>query len=134
MALEWAQAVTRNKVGATLYLLHVLPLEGKPEQSGMASTAYGMELAATREKMGVFQKRLPEDILSFPLYGTGPIAEAVAKVCEEKDIDLVIMTTRGRRGLTHILDGSVTETTVRVAPCPVLVLHQNQKVKGGLRE
>ncbi len=131
-ALEWAQAVTQGKTGATVYLMHVLPLSAKPGQSGVASTAYDMELREIKEKMAQWQTRMPADLLCFPMYVTGHIPEAVTRICEEKNIDLVIMTTRGRRGLTHILEGSTTEETVRLAPCPVLVLHLNEKTKGEL--
>lgn len=132
-ALDWAQAVTRNKTGATVYLMHVLPLGMNPEQCGMAATAYDAEIKTIRSKMEKYQSQLPEDLISFPIYESGRIAEAVARICKDKNIDLVIMTTRGRRGLTHILEGSTTEETVRVAPCPVLVLHLNEKTQGTLR-
>lgn len=34
--------------------------------------------------------------------------------------DLIVVSTHGRTGLSHILVGSVTERVVRHAPCPVL--------------
>jgi nucleotide-binding universal stress UspA family protein len=34
--------------------------------------------------------------------------------------DLIVISTHGRTGLSHILMGSVTEKVVRHAPCPVL--------------
>jgi len=34
--------------------------------------------------------------------------------------DLIVISTHGRTGLSHILVGSVTERVVRHAPCPVL--------------
>jgi nucleotide-binding universal stress UspA family protein len=40
---------------------------------------------------------------------------------ENRDIDLIVMGTHGRTGLTHALMGSVAEKVVRLAPCPVLV-------------
>jgi hypothetical protein len=79
--------------------------------------------------MNQWQQSLPADILSFRVYETGRVPEAIARVCEKKNIDLVIMTTRGRKGLAHILDGSMTEDTVRLAPCPVLVLHLNSRTR-----
>ncbi|MBI2563014.1 MAG: universal stress protein, partial [candidate division NC10 bacterium] len=35
-------------------------------------------------------------------------------------VDLIMMATHGRTGLSHALVGSVTERVVRKAPCPVL--------------
>jgi len=36
--------------------------------------------------------------------------------------DLIVMGTHGRRGLSHLLLGSVAERVIRNAPCPVLVV------------
>jgi nucleotide-binding universal stress UspA family protein len=36
--------------------------------------------------------------------------------------DLLVMGTHGRRGLQHMLLGSVTERVLRRAPCPVLTV------------
>jgi universal stress protein A len=37
--------------------------------------------------------------------------------------DLIVMSTHGRTGFSHILLGSVTEKVVRTAPCPVVSIH-----------
>jgi nucleotide-binding universal stress UspA family protein len=36
--------------------------------------------------------------------------------------DLIVVSTHGRTGLSHLLIGSVAERVVRHAPCPVLTL------------
>ena len=64
-----------------------------------------------------------------PLYGEGPAAPEIARLCREQEIDLVVMVTHGRKGVSHLLMGSVAEETERLAPCPVLVLHLNPEVK-----
>jgi nucleotide-binding universal stress UspA family protein/CBS domain-containing protein len=46
----------------------------------------------------------------------------VAYLATERRCDLIVMSTRGRTGLKHALLGSVAETTVRLAPCPVLTV------------
>ncbi len=48
--------------------------------------------------------------------------EQIAEVAGRENADLVVMTTHGRKGLTHLLLGSVTEKVIRTAPCPVLVV------------
>jgi nucleotide-binding universal stress UspA family protein len=49
-------------------------------------------------------------------------SEEVAQLAADLEADLVVVGTHGHRGLTRILLGSVAEATVRLAPCPVLVV------------
>lgn len=50
------------------------------------------------------------------------IAETVVRYARHNGIDLIVMATHGRTGLTHLLMGSVAEKVVRTAPCPVLTM------------
>ena len=50
-----------------------------------------------------------------------PAAEIV-RFAREGGHDLVVMGTHGRRGLRHLVLGSVAERVVREAHCPVLVV------------
>lgn len=50
----------------------------------------------------------------------GTPAETIVAAAE--DADLVVMGTQGLTGLPHVLLGSVTERTVRLAGCPVLTV------------
>ncbi|MBW1727306.1 MAG: universal stress protein [Deltaproteobacteria bacterium] len=45
----------------------------------------------------------------------------IIKEATEKDMDLIVMGSHGRTGISHMLMGSVTEKVVRKANCPVLV-------------
>lgn len=49
-------------------------------------------------------------------------AEAIAQLASDVAADLVIVGTHGRRGAKRFLLGSVAESTVRLAPCAVLVV------------
>jgi len=44
----------------------------------------------------------------------------IIKAAREKEVDLIVMATHGRSGLSHILFGSVAEKVVRKSTCPVL--------------
>ncbi|MDD4138202.1 MAG: universal stress protein [Methanoregula sp.] len=50
-----------------------------------------------------------------------PAAEIVRCAAENK-IDLIVIGTRGKRGLERLLLGSVAEQVIRMAPCKVLVV------------
>lgn len=49
-------------------------------------------------------------------------AEEILRYTQSERIDLIVMGTRGRRGIGHLLLGSVAEQVVRVSPCPVLTI------------
>ncbi len=46
---------------------------------------------------------------------------------KEHEIDLIVIATHGRTGLSHVLLGSVAERIVREAPCPVLTLRDSHR-------
>jgi nucleotide-binding universal stress UspA family protein len=51
---------------------------------------------------------------------TGLPSEEVISAAGEEDSDLIVVGTRGKTGLAHILLGSTAERVIRGAPCPVL--------------
>lgn len=50
-----------------------------------------------------------------------PFAEII-KASKDYRIDLIVLGTHGRTGLSHAIMGSVAEKVVRKAPCPVLTI------------
>jgi nucleotide-binding universal stress UspA family protein len=48
--------------------------------------------------------------------------EALVAAARRLGVDLVVMGTRGRTGLAHLLLGSTAERVLQRAPCPVLVV------------
>lgn len=50
------------------------------------------------------------------------IADEIAQLAADLDADLVVVGTHGRKGVSRVLLGSSAEATVRLAPCPVLVV------------
>jgi nucleotide-binding universal stress UspA family protein len=53
---------------------------------------------------------------------TGIPSEEVVTVARAEDSDLIVVGTRGKTGLAHILLGSTAERVIRGAPCPVLTV------------
>ncbi|MBI2080297.1 MAG: universal stress protein [candidate division NC10 bacterium] len=52
----------------------------------------------------------------------GAPAATILAEAEAERADLIVMGTHGRRGLPHVLLGSVAEAVIRRAPCPVLAV------------
>jgi len=49
-------------------------------------------------------------------------AEEIADYARDASIELIVVGTHGRTGVSHLLVGSVAERVVRIAPCPVLTV------------
>ena len=63
---------------------------------------------------------------------TGDAAEEVLNYVQSEGIDLVIMGTHGRKGLEHIIFGSVAERVVKQSPVPVLTVNPYGKPLEGM--
>ena len=58
----------------------------------------------------------------------GDAAQEVLNYIQSEGIDLVIMGTHGRKGLEHIIFGSVAERVVKHSPVPVLTVNPYKEV------
>lgn len=56
----------------------------------------------------------------------GPIAEAIERFAQEHGVDLVVMTTHGRSGLSRAWLGSVADALVRRTTAPVLLVRPSE--------
>ncbi|MFO8098102.1 MAG: universal stress protein, partial [Salinibacter sp.] len=52
------------------------------------------------------------------------VDEAVLEYAETEAVDLIVLGTHGRRGMDRFVLGSVAETVLRRAPCPVLTIRE----------
>ena len=58
---------------------------------------------------------------------TGLPYQTILDTAEKLKVDLIVMATHGRTGITHLLLGSVAEKVVRSARCPVLTVRTGAK-------
>ncbi len=59
----------------------------------------------------------------------GHPAEKIIEYAKEKNVDLIIMGTHGRRGLDRIIFGSVADYVVKYSPIPVLTVNPYSQVR-----
>jgi nucleotide-binding universal stress UspA family protein len=122
-ALKWATSLARDS-GATILIVHV---EEPPMAYGGGEMYIGFDEEATR---GELRKELvqivpPDHHVAFEhMLLVGDPASAIVEAAERENVDLIVMGTHGRTGLTRILMGSVAEAVVRRAKCPVLTVKQ----------
>jgi nucleotide-binding universal stress UspA family protein len=59
-------------------------------------------------------------------------AAAICAVARAERVDLIALGTHGRRGVSHVLLGSVAERVLRLAPCPVLTVRADAPAPGSI--
>jgi nucleotide-binding universal stress UspA family protein len=57
-------------------------------------------------------------------FAVGDTATNIVAYASRLGADLIVMGTRGRTGIAHLLLGSVAESVVRTAACPVVTVRQ----------
>jgi universal stress protein A len=116
-ALATAAALAREN-GATLYIVHV---QEPPAFYGGGEMYYGMLDPTTDELAKMLEEVVPPGDLQYEhRLLTGDPAGALVQFAEDEGMDLIVLGTHGRSGLSRLLMGSVAEAVVRRAKCPVL--------------
>ncbi|MFN3345349.1 MAG: universal stress protein [Chloroherpetonaceae bacterium] len=57
----------------------------------------------------------------------GDIEKMILEVAEKEKVSFIILGTHARKGLERLLSGSVAETIVREANCPVMVVKMKER-------
>ena len=115
-----------NTHQAELKLVHVVDqLHGFDSYKILHMTA----IEITHEMERQAKSQLKELVACLPIPATfevrfGRAADEIVIQAKEDKVDLVVMGSHGRSGISHLLVGSVAESVVRHAPCPVLVVRK----------
>ena len=112
---------------ADLALLHVvdelhgftyydefLPRTPKEIAEGMANRAH--------QGLQALVDRVDSSVSTTVAVREGRTWVEICNAAKEEEVDLIVIGSHGRTGLSHVLIGSVAETVVRHASCPVLVV------------
>lgn len=106
---------------AELMLLHVVQTYPIVPETGALDIEW---VQSAWEDLEALRRSIPDSVKSQALVRRGEISAEIIDAAEELDIDLVILSTRGRTGFEHFLFGSASEKVLRRACCPVLVLRE----------
>jgi nucleotide-binding universal stress UspA family protein len=119
-ATRVARSLARD-LGARLVILHVAPLEILIDGTPAAET----DSRFFHDELESMRKRLDGDDLKYPvemrLSRSFP-AEGILQTADEIGADLIVMGTHGRTGISRVLTGSVAESVLPKADCPVMVV------------
>jgi nucleotide-binding universal stress UspA family protein len=120
-ALDYARQLGGH-VGASLHLFHVMqePLLADG-LSGEADEPSRHDEAVAETRRGLASRSVGTASAEFAV---GDTATNIVAYASRLGADLIVMGTRGRTGIAHLLLGSVAESVVRTAACPVVTVRQ----------
>jgi len=115
---------------AKVHLLHVYGIDGLPDDATLLTSAHATEEAA-QQKLNELLRTLPSRSAVVEARARlGDPARTIVEVASELGVDLVVMGTHGRRGVTRLFLGSVAEAVLRSAPCTVMVVREGHPARG----
>ncbi|MFZ7127286.1 MAG: universal stress protein [Desulfobacterales bacterium] len=124
-ALEYALRMAET-FEATLWIVHAYPqtsdmLGYEDFEKLVARRKAGGEtvLKDARQKVGDTTVEITEDLIE------GPEAEAILSVAKVRNIELIVMGTRGMGTLEGIMFGSVSRKVSNHSKCPVMLVPKN---------
>ena len=114
---------------ARLVVLHVVSLTplltSSVDTPGFDVAYYQQELEkdAREQLQDVIKKLVSKDVKNFAsMIASGSYPDEILRIAREEKSDLIVIGTRGRTGVAHLVLGSVAERVVQLAPCPVLTI------------
>ena len=123
-ALQYAIAFAKQ-FDAELILVHVVePYAVSPELPPYDIASIREERAA---KLATLVKLILPPVRSKSHLCMGTAYAEIANVAKTMEVDLIIISTHARKGLSRIVLGSTTEKVVRYAPCPVLTVRELER-------
>jgi len=135
-ALPYAATIARA-TGASIVCLHVIEpvvpavgYTGLTEPLPLADISDQLEESAEKELPRLAESDEVADLNIEEVIVHGDAAAEIVRVANEREVDLIVISSHGRAGLGRILFGSTAEAVVRHASCPVLVVkppHQKQE-------
>lgn len=130
-ALEYGTYIAKD-FDASLTLLHVLESVAYDDDPMLARHGRLMDgidsqlrsYARAIQSVGVSVRQFIRD---------GVPADTILECGRTSDCDLIVMGTHGRRGISHVMWGSVAEAVLRRSTCPVLAVKEFSYVYGHQR-
>lgn len=130
-ALPYVSALARL-YGAKVFVAHVLspeahlsvPLDRLPHEADPAWRD------AWRDTARFLENNPLGNVAHEEILERGSLWDVISSIIAEKQIDLLVLGTRGRQGLRKLVLGSEAEKIYRQAPCPVLTVGPRAGMSG----
>ena len=122
LALDYAKAF-----GAELMIIHVIDTTAFPDYADWVGDDINKilnqaeRLASTRlDSMAAECRQVLKDVKTWCKRGSA--ANVIVSLAEQESVDLIVMGTHGRTGVTYLVMGSIARSVLRMAHRPVLIV------------
>lgn len=135
LAVQRAFELAADQPSSEVHLINVVQSYGSQVAYEMPLDASALTVLTVAEAGQRFKTYADQAIARFMTQSPGKLfgrafthirydstADEIAQLAADLEADLVVVGTHGRRGFSRMLLGSSAEATVRLAPCPVLVV------------
>jgi nucleotide-binding universal stress UspA family protein len=125
-ALQYAASLARDS-NALLIILHV---EESPLAYADVEIYFAQPYYPNPKIRSMLEAVIPpgEGVRHEHRLVMGVAGDEIVRLAAEEGVDLIVMSSHGRTGLGRVLMGSVAETVMRQASCPVLILKTGARV------
>jgi nucleotide-binding universal stress UspA family protein len=130
-ALQVARGLALD-LGARLVILNVAPFDAL-----VNDMVVPVDPRIYRDALEDLRRRTDGPDLKYPVetrLSRGDAAEEITRVAGELGCGLIVMGTHGRTGLSRLLMGSVAESILPRADCPVLVVKTPRSVSAPMKD
>lgn len=125
-ALQYAISIA-SAFSAKLYILHVID-HARQQDYFLVLTLTFEEIEdklmeeAQKKLEELLSKNISQEIEFETSIKSGTPFVEIIRAAKQENIDLIVMGSHGRSGISEILIGSVAERVMRKASCPVLIV------------
>ena len=133
-ALDAACGFAGTRPDVAIHIVHVAPTNGAQPFAGMTRPFAPTQDPAAADELQIEAKELealtqraaasvkPNSARFFGHLRTGNPAREIVQLASDLSADLIVVGTHGRTGVMKLLLGSVAQTVLTNASCPVLVV------------
>jgi nucleotide-binding universal stress UspA family protein len=137
LALPYAEELA-GRLGTRVTILHVVDSKGSetlPMHRAYVDRSADIvkrQVAEVERKLG--KKQGADSVRVAGEVVAGHAAEEILRYTQEKGIDLIVMSTHGRTGISRWVLGSTADKVLHVSPVPVLLVRSDAARKGGFEK
>lgn len=127
-ALRYANEFAKA-MNAKITVLHVIQPQPIAADVNVPYVPLEIELEknAREDLEHLVSKEVDKSVLVEQVLAFGLPSDCVIEQARKENVDLIILGTHGRSGISRLLMGSTAENVIRHATCPVLVVKAEEK-------